>query len=76
MTLSNEDIFIIFGQNGIISFVFIILWICIYPLRIGRSYTTTFKFLTMVCRAALHLFFFKFMFIAISEIAIHDPYLV
>lgn len=73
MAVKNEDVFILFGQNGLLSWILIILYIVIMGGGVGDKKVGAFaKLFTKLTRLLVGAFFIKFLFICFSEIGLHD----
>lgn len=72
MAILNEEIFIITSQNGIISGLLIFFWVTTQFLNKFCETSTVTKIFGKITRLGMAIFFIKFIFIAVSELAIHD----
>lgn len=72
LAIQNQDIFIVWGQNGLLSVLVIFLWLIVLIFRMGSRRGCLPKLLTQISRLLTSIFFIKFCFIAISELALHD----
>jgi hypothetical protein len=73
MATKNEDMFIVWGQNGLLAWLLIIFYTVVMVGRVGFVSRGTFaKIFTKITRILVGAFFIKFLFITLAEIGLHD----
>ena len=70
--IKNEEMFIIFGQNAVISVLIILLWILVRVFKFGKMKATFPTILSKVYYILISAFFIQFQFICTAELAFHD----
>lgn len=69
---SNKDLFIIFGQNGIIATLMTFSYLIIWLLNVGKTQKTVVKGIVFLQRQLIVAFFVQFQLTSFSELALHD----
>ena len=69
---TNKDIFMIWGQNGVIATLMTGLYILVWALRLGTYKNIVIKGLVFLQRQLLVMFFVKMQFTALVELGNHD----
>jgi hypothetical protein len=73
MAIRNEDLFIVWGQNGLLAWLLILFYFITMGCRVGFNKTGTFaKIFTQLTRILVGAFFIKFLFVTFAEIGLHD----
>ena len=72
LIVSNEDIFIIWGQNGLLALVVILSYMAVWLLKLGQSEKQFIKYFIYLQRFFLKITFIKLQFVAFSELTVHN----
>lgn len=71
MAVKNEDLFIFWGQNAILSWLLILLTILTFFAGFGyKTEGIVWKLVTKLYHVLITAFFIKFLFVSFSEISI------
>lgn len=69
---TNKDIFLIFGQNGIICSIFILAYFAVWLTRVGESKKKVLRILVFLQRQFFVLFMVNLEYVALTELALHN----
>jgi hypothetical protein len=69
---SNQDLFIMFGQNGLFAMLIIATYLSVWLGGLGRSKNKAVQIYITVQRLLFKIFFIKFQFIVYIELGMHD----
>lgn len=68
----NADLFLIWGQNGLIATFIIVSYILIWALKLGKKKNIFAKIYVFVLRNLFFVFFIKFQMISFTELGCHN----
>jgi hypothetical protein len=75
MAIKNEDLFILWCQHALLSWVLIILFALVNIFRLGDSKTLMAKLLVKVYTGCITAFFIKFLLVGFTEVGSHDIFI-
>lgn len=68
----NQDLFLIWGQNGIIAAFIVISYIAVWIFKIGTKKNVLAKLYVFLLRNLFFVFFIKFQMISFTELGCHN----
>lgn len=72
LVATNQDMFIIWGQNGAFASLMVGSYILVWILGLGKSQNKILRLVVFLQRQLIVMFFVKLQFIALIELGVHD----